>query len=367
MTVYLAAPPGDGLRAAREHFHTYVKPILVAGAMDWDVVEGRKEGDVRYKTAERIRRKRRKNGEGEPLPEEELAKMHLVDNMRKTTGTQIYDGVAGDLVIGRHTWKEYVRGLHEGWLGPVDPPKAPESTVNIDGQAAIHIDGAPSLGDAAVKAAAELVPASDATASDQDASPTAEIISEETPEEAEKRKKKEEENKPRQPPPFIQPSEWASATLSPSIPQLLGPSIGVRLPHILGFRNTPLRTYRFLTRRNLADDIGKHVATAILASYRPYEGASSLGATEKPGSDPERPEQAKVLAAEERDWWKTTYIPRKEHEESVWIEDMVMDERITGRMRTFQLQAEDEDRAKRIADGTEVIGVKSELVGDNQS
>jgi import inner membrane translocase subunit TIM54 len=52
LTVYLAAPPGDGLRAAREHFHEYVKPVLVAAAMDWDVVEGRKEGDVRFKTAE---------------------------------------------------------------------------------------------------------------------------------------------------------------------------------------------------------------------------------------------------------------------------------------------------------------------------
>jgi hypothetical protein len=29
-------------------------------------------------------------------------------------------GPKGDLVIGRHTWKEYIRGLHEGWLGPLD-------------------------------------------------------------------------------------------------------------------------------------------------------------------------------------------------------------------------------------------------------
>jgi import inner membrane translocase subunit TIM54 len=42
MTIYLQAPPADGLRSAREHFYEYVKPVLVAGAMDWDVVEGRR-------------------------------------------------------------------------------------------------------------------------------------------------------------------------------------------------------------------------------------------------------------------------------------------------------------------------------------
>jgi import inner membrane translocase subunit TIM54 len=62
---------------------------------------------------------------------------------------------------------------------------------------------------------------------------------------------------------------------------------------------------------------------------------------------------AKVLEFEERDWWKTTFNPRKEHEESVWIEDMTLDERIMGRMRAFQLTAEDEDRAKRIGEGKE--------------
>lgn len=62
-----SAPPGDGLRAAREHFHEYVKPILVAGAVDWEVIEGRKEGDVRAGLAAKIRRLRRRNGEkGDP-------------------------------------------------------------------------------------------------------------------------------------------------------------------------------------------------------------------------------------------------------------------------------------------------------------
>lgn len=363
MTIYLTAPPGDGLRSAREHFHDYVKPILVAAAMDWDVVEGRKEGDVRYKTAERIRRRRKKAGEGEPLSDEEAQTLHLLDEIRKRNGTEAQDGVAGDLVIGRHTWKEYVRGLHEGWLGPVDPPKQPREETPLELGPNPNAPGVSSLGDVAVKAAAEKTLAPHEPPQD-DASPTADPPPQEEPSEKEKKKQKEEEekNKPRQPPPYIQPSEWASATPSPSTPDIIGPSVGVRLPHILGFRNTPLRIYRFFTRRRLADSVGRDVATAILASYRPFEVASP---TDEGSASGERSEQAKVLEHEERDWWKTTYQPRKEHEESVWIENILTDERIASRMRAFQLTAEDEDRAKRLGDGTEQVKEKADELLEN--
>jgi mitochondrial import inner membrane translocase subunit TIM54 len=364
MTIYLAAPPGDGLRTAREHFHTYVKPVLVAAAMDWDVVEGRKEGDVRYKTAERIRRKRKRNGEGKPLTEEELADMFLVDSLRERVGTREFDGVAGDLVIGRNTWKEYIRGMHEGWLGPVDSPKLPEADGASGDETTTHVSGQSSLGGAAAKAAVNaMVPSTsnpdsasekseDARPVD-DASPTAESSESKSEEQEE-----EEKPKPRQPPPYIDPTEYPSATPSSSITDLIGPSIGVRHPHILGFRNTPIRIYRFLTRRHLADSIGRDVAAAVLAAHRPY---STVAATSDESGAADIPEQKAVLQHEERDWWKTTFNPRKEHEESVWIEDIILDERITNRMRAFQLTAEDEDRAKRIADGREVVKKREEI------
>lgn len=362
MTVYLSAPPGDGLRSAREHFHNYVKPVLVAAAMDWDVVEGRKEGDVRFKTAERIRRKRKKAGEGEPLSQEEAEKLTLIDDIRKKNGTELFDGVAGDLVIGRHTWKEYIRGLHEGWLGPVDPPKQPDAEVPSEVEPANDAPGVPSLGDAAVQKAADKVapPSGSTSATDQGASPTSDDTSSNGKSDKEKKKEENEKRKPHQPPPYIRPSDYPSLTPSQQTPDLIGPSIGVRLPHILGFRNTPIRIYRFFTRRNLADSVGRDVATAILASYRPYEYTpSSVNAESGEGS--EKPEQMRVLEHEERDWWKTTYQPRKEHEESVWIESIVLDERIASQMRAFQLTAEDEDRARRLGEGTEKVGKKDDV------
>ena len=358
MTVYLAAPPGDSLRSAREHFHLYVKPVLVAAAMDWDVVEGRKEGDVRYKTAERIRKKRKRAGEGEP-PTEEEAEMITVDGMRKAKGIVEFDGVAGDLVIGRNTWKEYVRGLHEGWLGPADPPKPPQAESPEEAEVSSHSPGQSSFGDAAVKNAVnsvkpqstklneEFVP--DEAGQEEGLAAVDDVSPKEKSEEEKKKEEEEDKPKPRQPPPYIQPSEYQSATPSNHMSETLGPSIGIRYPHILGFRNTPIRLYRFLTRRNLADSVGRDVATAVLASHRPYSTDSA--GNDKPLSS--ESEIAKVLEHEESDWWKTTFYPRKEHEESVWIEKMVLDERIVGRMRAFQLTAEDEDRAKRIRVGKE--------------
>ena len=361
MTVYLAAPPGDGLRAAREHFHLYVKPVLVAAAMDWDVVEGRKEGDVRFKTAERIRKKRKKAGEGEP-PGEEEDDIPTVEALRKSKGIVEWDGVAGDIVIGRNTWKEYVRGLHEGWLGPPDPPKVPDAERPSEAVTSESSPGHSSFGDVAVKAAVNSVKPASAKSGDEfvpdDETKNESLAAADdaSPKEAtadEKKKDEEEKPKPRQPPPYIQPSEYSTATASPNLPETLGPSVGIRYPHILGFRNTPFRIYRFLTRRNLADSIGQEVAAAILASHRPYTLDSRTD--DRPSMHDY--EVARVLQHEEKDWWKTTFNPRKEFEESVWIEDMQLDERIIGRMRRFELTAEDEDRARRLREGSEKVGM----------
>ena len=50
-------------------------------------------------------------------------------------------------------------------------------------------------------------------------------------------------------------------------------------------------------------------------------------------------EQQRVLEEEETEWHKTARRPRKEGDEAVWIEGVVVDERIGERMRTFELGA----------------------------
>ncbi|KAH8731083.1 mitochondrial import inner membrane translocase subunit Tim54 [Phaeosphaeriaceae sp. PMI808] len=346
VTVYVSAPPGDGLVPARDHFHEYVKPILVAAALDWDAIEGRREGDVRAGLAEKIRKLRKKSGETSEEPIEEGLEESL-EGLRQRAGVRAFDGPSGDVVIGRHTWKEYVRGLHEGWLGPLDPPTVAADPTSLDFPVAQIEESGPISAPTTSTLGAEpiVVHATD------DASPqsTSDIPTQEAAE-----KPKEEENKlkkKKQPPSFIKPTEYENAALSRNCPQALGPAAVIPFPHLLGFWNFPIRIYRFLNKRQVADDIGRQTAAAVLGAYRPFEVAgesASFG-----GKDDENSaqwEQQRLLAHEEADYHKSTRDRSKDEEgkERVWLDDMVLDPRIAERMRRFIIDAEVEERANRI-------------------
>lgn len=362
ITIYLEAPPGDGMRSAREHFYEYVKPILVAGAMDWDVVEGRREGDIRYGTAERIRRKRRTiEGAGMPDDDEETQKVLVVEQSRTAAGIVEESGAGGDLLIGRHTWKEYIRGLHEGWLGPLEQPAdaqplPSETTPSTSETNAAAADGHAhsSIGDATVDAAKNIVAGEPiVTASvdaDATAAPTAEVTSDEdafpkTPAPTEAAKE-EEKPKPKtqKPGPYIGTSAYATSNTPSGMPSTFEPAAVVPFPHILGFLNTPIRTYRYLTRRHLADDIGRRVAGLVIAAQSRSFKSSVIDEDGHHTS-----EQAALLESEEGEWAKS--VRKKERipgEESVWLDRIVMDERIAERMRLWELRAVDEREAERL-------------------
>jgi import inner membrane translocase subunit TIM54 len=337
LTVYLSAPPADGLVPARDHFHEYIKPILVAAALDWDAVEGRREGDVRAGLAERIRKLRKKRGEANAEPIESGLAEEL-EGLRQRSGVSEWTGPGGDIVLGRHTWKEYVRGMHEGWLGPLDAPPSAEPPVEAP---AATSESTPAPSDPAT----ETITTPAAT---DDASPTA------TPEEPkleETDKAKEEENKSKkkkQPPPFITTAEYQHAMLSQNCPQALGPAAIVPFPHLLGFFNFPIRIYRFLNKRQAADVIGREVAAAVLGVYRPFETAGEAPVlSEEDGHSNAQWEQQRVLAHEEPDWHKTARKREEgETKERTWLDEMVLDPRIAERMRRFALDAEVEERAK---------------------
>ncbi|KAG5788941.1 hypothetical protein H9Q69_012001 [Fusarium xylarioides] len=314
LTIYLEAPPADGLRIAQDHFIEYAKPILAASGLDWEFVQGRQQGDVRAAVAEKIRRERRKH---ERPDEEDLQTDEAItESLRKKNQVPEYEGVKGDIIFGRHTWKEYIRGLHEGWLGPLDPPVKPEPITKP------------------VEADSE--------------TPKAEG---EQPEE----KKEEEEKKPERPPqplPYNTTADYSIANLPPQIPAEFSPANPIPLPHRLGFRHTLVRLNRFFNRRKLADEIGREVAAVCFAS-------SSREWRETDGQY----EQELVLKHEENDWvksvWKpeeppkqdddnTATAPTEPPKEKIWPAPMVIDPRLAQRMRRFEIAPEDEARAAQI-------------------
>lgn len=336
LRVFLEGPPTDGLRVAQDHFKEYVKPILVASGLDWEFIQGRKEGDIRAELANKIRDSR--------LPPDQKAEEDVIEVVRREHGIKEYDGPRGDIVIGRHTWKEYIRGLHEGWLGPVTaPPKLGEEKPTDEVQ---PLDG-------------EGETPTDTLSGDSiESSPKAPSETTPTPE-----KPADKPAKPPQPPPFILTSEYPSAVPPPSIPAEFDPSIPISFPHILGFLNTPKRLYRFLNRRALADSIGRETAAIVLAASRPYHTSTSLD--QLPTFEPEQiddspqtrdeidahpqvAEQQTALWEEEKEWHKAARKRVEGEGERTWLEPVVLDARIAARMRRFELSAEDEERARKI-------------------
>ncbi|EKV14587.1 Mitochondrial import inner membrane translocase subunit tim54 [Penicillium digitatum] len=361
LTVYLAAPPGDGLRVARDHFKEYVKPILVAAALDYTVVEGRREGDVRANTAENIRKLRRKAGEPSSAVEEAGVDA-VVAATRAHIGVTDEPGPKGDLIIGRHTWKEYIRGLHEGWLGPLDAPPPPLEELTADTPKDISAEKLVSLANPEIASI--------------DSPEFSEEKKDEIPEPKIEEPEKEEE-KPAKPagptPAYIYPSEYSSAILPHTIPQSFDSSIPVEFPHLLGFLNTPIRVYRFLTQRHLAEDVGREVAALVLAnSARPYHEntlsvdseptAANVDPTPSPDSSftdltPRNHEQQTVMEAAESEWHKSVHKRDEDGnlKEREWLDDVVLDQRIASRMQRATLSLEDEARSQRIAEQQEYI------------
>ena len=351
-TIFLSAPPGDGLRSAREYFTEYVKPVLVAAAIEWDVVEGRREGDVRAGLAERVRKIRRKNGEKAAVPSEEAEDEDLVEGIRQRAGIRPSDEVEGDLVIGRHTWKEYVRGLQEGWLGPLEPPPERPPTPTSGAVPAPQVSTEDTAPDS--KPESEMVNANDDSPASITTEPPAPAA--------------EAPKKPVIPtPPYISPSDYPSSALAPTIPRTLTPVVPLPFPHILGFLNTPIRMYRYLTQRHLADNVGCAVADMVLArSTRSWEKMSDFSSS----IDPDRPmttdaeagaivtsgtrwEQQCMHEEEEKEWHKsarTANPPDQEGKQRVWQEDMTIDDRIGERMTTFVNSLAAEDKAKIMAE-----------------
>ena len=360
ITVFLSAPPGDGLRAAREHFHEYVKPILVAGALDWEVIEGRKEGEVRAGLAAKIRRVRRRSGEEGGNEDEAEGVEDRLDEFRRGAQIRSWDGVQGDLILGRHTWKEYIRGTHEGWLGPLNEPSShgntPPNEIALSTDASVQQVLPNETKDVSSDTISREPVNHDPPGEGEE--PTSQASSDPSPMSEKSEEKPPPKLSPQ--PPYILPQDYPTSPLSNSIPSELPPSMVVPLPHLLGFRNTPIRIYRFLTRRYLTETTGQSVATLVLASHtrgfgigKDFVSSANLEDNMSPSGQSAEVaeltttwEQETVLSDEEGEWHKSARALNGEDNpdrERPWQEKMVIDERIGVRMRAFDLSEQERD------------------------
>ncbi|KAF5093116.1 hypothetical protein D0Z00_004239 [Geotrichum galactomycetum] len=368
VTVYLAPPPSDYLDITLTHFRQYIKPILVAAAVDYEVKTESRQGEIRNLVAEEIRNKRRKGlglptSEADPETRKDALDRQIEQNLNR-------DQTGGIIIIGRGAYKEYVNGVQEGWLGPLEDPnpapvaekvqekeitapadKTVESLDDITGSSAETIVADPLATPAESDVAASTIAAEPTVAEPTIAESTpassnddpaafpdrkedeAEVLGYEpdrTPQEEEEAKKKAE--KPPVPKPYIDGldkgvSAWTNETATPNEFALasedeVSQPIGVMTHrHILGFLNMPIRVYRFFTRRHLADELGRSTAAVIFAATRPFDKAT----------DPS------LLIEEEHEDWPSKWKQKCVDKNSEWMWEFGVDERVAEKLRVYAL------------------------------
>ncbi|KAF9227709.1 hypothetical protein BS17DRAFT_774180 [Gyrodon lividus] len=117
VVVYGAKWPGDEdhQRAVR-FFKKYVKPALVAAAIDYDIIATRHSGDLADRITSVVVEKRRVAlGIDPPVMSPVALPNQLTPEQQRARELE-----GGVILVGRHTLKEYMAGLKQGWSGGLD-------------------------------------------------------------------------------------------------------------------------------------------------------------------------------------------------------------------------------------------------------
>lgn len=370
ITVFIAPPPSDYLETSLKIWRRYVKPVLYYAGLDYDVVEEDRQGVIRTEVANRIRELRKNALKVEDSPEmaekpKEKGEIELTRAQEIELGKQYKNNfdwrdaigifykhdkpkdiisedlkspdpleTGGVICLGRGAYKEYLAGLHEGLLGPIEPPVI-ENIVEPEkinsGDAQIQKTPTTDLHDEKIKVMEEQLEEVPITVD--------ETIAENKPEsndnnESEEEKKKDEEADIKVLKPFILPSEYESSAFPPlelqsqgdiirddktSIPILIHqPLLVIPVPNLIGFLAIPQRIYRFYRKRYMTEEICSEVTQLVQRdSLRPFQAPNDL-----------------QLAVDEEHDWPNSWIKQGLKRKSEWTRDVVVDPRLGNLIHT---------------------------------
>ncbi|KAJ9479619.1 Mitochondrial import inner membrane translocase subunit TIM54 [Pseudozyma hubeiensis] len=120
ITVYATRSPGDDdYDKALRYFKKYVKPVLVAAGIDWEVTNGTRHGGLARDLQARIQERRRKLLGLEPWMDEITAMSQTQFSL--TPQQELQREIDGGLVlVGRPALKEWAWALKNGWCTPLE-------------------------------------------------------------------------------------------------------------------------------------------------------------------------------------------------------------------------------------------------------
>ncbi|SCW02513.1 LAFE_0F08086g1_1 [Lachancea fermentati] len=393
VTVFVAPPPNDYLDTSMVIWRRFIKPVLFSSGIDYEVFTESRQGLIRFEVAERIRELRRELldheqnlqaleeeakrwnklkkqlsqlvGWGKSIRSDEeideekeriLAKKYKADfdykellgvfmssKLRETSPLSedalvVDPKLAGGVIcLGRGAYKEYIAGLHEGILGPLDPPVAiPSEDLSTasksEGDKITEIGGKVNgLADNDKGENSTITQSLDNQSSEPSATPSETNESQEISPSDTDEEDDQEKSKPI-PKPYIFPDDYSKAIIPfelsktgsiknprTHVPALFEqPILVIPIPHLIGFTNIPERIYRFYRRRYQAEAYCQAAVSCVLQTIRPFDPKFDLD----------------LGKSEEEDWPKK-WVQLGKEKKSEWVQELRGDERILKKLNVF--------------------------------
>ncbi|KAK6202351.1 mitochondrial import inner membrane translocase subunit Tim54 [Scheffersomyces amazonensis] len=350
ITVLIAPPPNNFLDESLKIFRRYIKPVLNASAIDFKVVSEGRQGEIRHAVAQKIRDLRlaelekskestnddnsTNNNNSTTSTSSKLPSLANVSGIfNKSTSIELDESTinrhdlytaqdviglykvinpvevksddandqilgGGVICVGRGAYKEYITGVHEGLLGPLEKPQS-----LIEEEEKIKADKEKLKQEAEAKG--------ETYRSDED---------------------DDEDDSNRLPvtKAFIKPSEYTDAQWAPEFSHLdrvtnedgtpaifEQPVYVFPVPKLTGFLKTPQKIYRYFTTRYLADDYGSRTVAIVNDKIRDWKFKDTMMAKE-----------------EELDWPKK-WVETGKEKNSEWVQELEVDERVVSKLRVY--------------------------------
>lgn len=387
ITVFIAPPPNDYLESSLKVWRRYVKPVLYYAGLDYELVQEDRQGIIRTNVANRIRELRKEilaSTDGQPVkkPNQTVAKpsgsstskissllpfnkiiqdpaeeddsfdpeigkkfkenfdwrnvigifytmpkpKHIISEDALTKDPILSGGV---ICLGRGAYKEYIAGIHEGLLGPIEKTEKtgstePKMTGVVEAnqiESKVSESGATELVDAEKETALEEAKVQDDLKVDE----------ENSSEDSQKFLK-----------PFISSDQYpdlqiASELQTPNgefirnpntnIPLLINqPLLVIPIPNLIGFTTIPRRIHRFYQKRFYVEDVCSSVVNCVRQTrIRPFDIAKDID-----------------LAKDEEKDWPQNWVKQGKEKNSEWTQELVCDPRITKHMFVYEKPPKEE-------------------------
>lgn len=306
LTVYVAPPPNDFIDAGLQHFRNFIKPVFTSAAVDHELITEERQGFIRSQVAQKIRKLRKSlklKDEPQDEPQDKLE--------AKIDSKWIRDMTGGTVLIGRGAYKEYMSGLQEGWFGPLERPQFVQDLIDKQDE----------------EERERLLTRKRENAKSTDGAREVDYLNEE---DYEQDRKASLNRKFPVEPAYIRTKDLADLDLPTEFAQHVpDPLSVVRHPHLLGILMAPVRIYRWLNQKYLAEEMGRQAAGIVFAQTRQYELEDAN------------------LAVSDEDDWPNRFKSNGMDNDSEWMREFHVDPRFAAALRVYT-EAERAERAERV-------------------